>query len=121
MNSRTILKMTLAVLAAAAVLMSAMPLSADDVKGLDEKAIRELKGSFELTPANMALINAVSNNDLQDLTFRIRHPVSDPGRTVENFEHPLLDQGGQAELPADLVDNLFFFQFFKHAVILRVA
>ncbi len=59
---------------AAAVLVAAVSIlngssAAAGGKGLDGKTVELLRESFRMTPANKALINAVSNNDLQDLTY----------------------------------------------------
>jgi bleomycin hydrolase len=42
---------------------------AGDRQGLGKTALGEIKGSFPADPANRALMNAVSNNDLKDLSY----------------------------------------------------
>ncbi|MBU8922331.1 MAG: C1 family peptidase [Bacteroidales bacterium] len=57
---------SLAIIAMLVVVSSAV--SAVD-RGLDKGTLKEIKKSFELTPENRALMNAISNNDINDLTF----------------------------------------------------
>ncbi|MCK4537246.1 MAG: C1 family peptidase [Candidatus Krumholzibacteria bacterium] len=52
----------------AVLLLVSVTVMAGD-RGIDKKTLKEIKKSFELTPGNRALMNAVSNNDIRDLTF----------------------------------------------------
>ena len=55
-------------------------------------------------------------HDLLDDNRHLVHPPSVDQRTrpLVQRDHPLLDQGGQLEPAADLVDDVFFFEFFEH-------
>ena len=58
------------------------------------------------------------------MTIPIRSSERDSTRGFEPVfrrDHPLLNQGGQFEPPAYLVDDRFFFQFFQHLMALQYS
>jgi bleomycin hydrolase len=66
------MKRFLSVLTVLVVLVSGFAVKGfggDSREGLTPELIKKLEGSFELNPQTRALINAVSNNDLKELSF----------------------------------------------------